>query len=79
LDGTVRSALEIGQSTEQEAFTTVNFGLGYTVANGKYRIEAFGQNIFDEVASLSVVTASGLDLRFLNDARTYGVRAIARF
>jgi len=79
LDGTVRSALEIGQATEQEAFTTVNIGLGYTVSDGKYRFEAFGQNIFDEVASLSVVTASGLDLRFLNDARTYGIRAIARF
>lgn len=79
LDGTVRSALEIGQATEQEAFTTVNFGLGYTLSNGRYRIEAFGQNIFDETASLSLVTASGLDLRFLNDARTYGVRAIANF
>ena len=79
LNGTISSALEIGQATEQEAFATVNFGFGYTVNDGKYRLEAFGQNVFDETASLSIVTASGLDLRFLNDARTFGVRGIARF
>jgi len=79
LDGTVRTALEIGQATEQEAFTTVNIGVGYTFGDGKYRIEGYGQNVTDEVASLSQIGGSGVDVRFLNDARTYGLRAIARF
>jgi len=79
LDGSVRTALEIGQATEQEAFTTINVGLGYTLNEGRLRFEAYGQNITDEVASLSQIGGSGVDVRFLNDARTYGVRAIARF
>ncbi len=79
LDGSVRSALEIGQATEQEAFTTINVGLGYTFGEGRYRIEGYGQNLTDEQASLTQIGGSGFDLRFLNDARTYGLRAIGRF
>jgi len=79
LSGQVQSALEIGQASEQEAFTTINVGMGYTFGEGKIRLEAYGQNITDEEASLSSITASGLDLRFLNDARTFGARAIVRF
>lgn len=80
LDGTVRTALEIGQATEQEAFWTVNVGLGYNFGDdGQYRVEGYGQNITDETASLSQIGGSGVDVRFLNDARTFGVRAIARF
>jgi len=79
LDGSVSTALQIGQATEQEAFTTVNIGVGYTFGDGKYRVEGYGQNITDEEASLSQIGGSGVDVRFLNDARTYGVRAVARF
>jgi len=79
LSGQVQSALEIGQASEQEAFTTINVGMGYTFGEGKIRLEAYGQNITDEEASLSSITASDLDLRFLNDARTFGARAIVRF
>ena len=79
LDGTVQTALAIGQATEQEAFTTINIGLGYSLNQGRLRFEAYGQNITDEVASLSQIGGAGIDVRFLNDARTYGIRALAKF
>jgi len=79
LNGSVSTALQIGQATEQEAFTTVNIGVGYTFGDGKYRVEGYGQNIADEEASLSEIGGSGVDVRFLNDTRTYDVRAVALF
>ena len=80
LDGSVRSAIEIGQATLQEGFFTLNAGIGYTFGEaGKYRVEAYGQNLTDEVASLSQIGGSGFDLRFLNDARTVGLRARVNF
>ena len=75
----VMSALELGHDSLQEGYATVNIGFGYTVGDGKYRIEAFGQNIFDETASQKAIVDPGINLRFLNDARTWGVRGIARF
>ena len=79
LDGSVLTALEIGQATEQEGFATVNVGLGYTFSEDRIRVEAYGQNLTDEVASLSQIGGSGVDVRFLNDARTFGLRAIVNF
>ncbi len=79
LDGSVRSALEIGQATEQEGFVTVNVGIGYTFSGGKLRVEGYGQNITDEDASLTQIGGSGVDVRFLNDARLFGIRGIAKF
>jgi len=79
LNGDRRSALEVGHPEQQDGFTTVNVGVGYTTENGKYRFEAYGQNITDEVASQKAIVGNTTNVRFLNDARTYGVRAIARF
>jgi len=78
-DAGVITVAEEGQSSEQEGFATVNVGLGFTTSNGKYRIEAFGQNIFDEVASEKAIVGNNLNLRFLNEARTWGIRAVTRF
>ena len=78
-DAGVITVAEEGQSSLQEGFTTVNIGLGLTLSDGKYRIEAFGQNIFDEIASEKAIVGNDLNLRFLNQARTWGVRAITRF
>jgi len=73
------SVEELGQSSLQEAFVTVNLGVGYSFGEGKYRIEAFGQNIFDVTASEKAIVGNDLNLRFLNEARTWGVRGITRF
>ena len=79
LSGDVRSALEVGHPEEQDGFATINVGIGYTTQDGKYRFEAYGQNITDEVASQKAIVGNTTNVRFLNDARTYGLRAIARF
>lgn len=79
LNGETRSALEVGHPEEQKGFATINFGLGYTLEGGRYRFELYGQNITDEVASQKAIVGNTTNVRFLNDARTYGLRAIARF
>ncbi|MCH2190952.1 MAG: TonB-dependent receptor, partial [Gammaproteobacteria bacterium] len=79
LNGDTRSALEVGHPELQEGFLTVNVGLGYTTVDGQYRIELYGQNITDEVASQKAIVGNETNIRFLNDARTYGLRAIANF
>ena len=78
-EGQVFTVDELGQDSLQEGYATVNIGLGYTFADGKYRIEAFGTNIFDETASEKSIVGSGLNLRFLNEARTWGIRGVTRF
>ncbi len=79
LSGETRSALEVGHPELQEGFATINVGLGYTTQDGRYRFEAYGQNITDEEASQKAIVGNTVNVRFLNDARTYGFRAIARF
>lgn len=79
LDGETRSALEIGHASLQKGFTTINVGLGYTTSNDKYRFEFYGQNITDEVASQKSIVGNDTDVRFLNDTRTFGARALVRF
>ena len=57
----------------------MNIGVGYSFGEGKYRIEAFGQNVFDETVSEKAIVGNDLNLRFLNEARTWGIRGITRF
>ena len=78
-DGTILTVEELGQDALQEGYATVNIGLGYTFADGKYRIEGFGTNIFDETATEKSLVGNGLNLRFLNEARTWGIRGVTRF
>lgn len=78
-DAGVITVEEEGQSSLQESFVTVNIGVGFSVADGKYRIEAFGKNITDETVSQKAIVGNDLNLRFLNEARTWGIRAITRF
>ena len=78
LDGTSRSALEAGFPDKQENFTTVNLGMAYSWGHG-WRVEGFANNVTDEQASQKGQVGSGLNLRFLNDARYYGLRLMKRF
>lgn len=77
LNGNRQSALQAGFPDRQPGYTTINVGLGYN--HGGLRLEAFGSNITNEQASQKAIVGSGLNLRFLNDARSYGVRARYRF
>jgi iron complex outermembrane receptor protein len=73
LDGRVQSALDAGFPDRQKGYATLNLGVGYTI--GGLRVEAFAANVTDEQASQKSIAGSGLNIRFLNDARSYGLRA----
>lgn len=77
LDGTRQTAEQAGFPDRQVGFTTLNLGIGYTLGN--YRLEAWAANFTDQQASTKALVGSSLNIRFLNDARTYGVRARVNF
>ena len=73
LDGTRQNALEAGFPDRQKGFATVNLGAGLTIDN--LRLEAWASNLFDKEVSQKSLVGSALNIRFLNDARSYGLRA----
>ena len=77
LDGTRQTALQAGFPDRQRGYVTMNVGIGYTVKN--FRIEAWASNLFDEEISQKALVGSALDIRFLNDARSYGARVRVNF
>lgn len=77
LDGTRQTALQAGFPDREKGFTTLNLGAGYTIGN--FRIEAWASNLLNEEASMKALVGSSLNLRFLNDARSYGLRARVTF
>ena len=77
LDGKKTTALAAGFSDRQKGFTTVNVGAGYTL--GKYRLEGFANNVTNVQASQKAIVGNSLDVRFLNDARSYGIRGRVEF
>ncbi|WP_374405769.1 TonB-dependent receptor [Pelagerythrobacter sp.] len=77
LDGTRQTALEAGFPDRQKGFVTLNLGAGYSVGN--FRLEAWASNFLNEEASQKALVGSALNIRFLNDVRTYGLRARVTF
>ena len=77
LDGTRQSALDAGFPDRQNGFVTLNLGAGYTIGN--FRLEAWASNFLNEEISQKALVGSSLNIRFLNDARTYGLRARVNF
>jgi iron complex outermembrane receptor protein len=72
LDNSRRTALAAGFPDRQEGFTTLNLGLGYS--QGALRVEAWASNLTNEQASQKAIVGSSVNVRFLNDARSYGLR-----
>jgi iron complex outermembrane receptor protein len=72
LDNSRRSALAAGFPDRQPGFTTLNLGLGYS--QGALRLEAWASNLTNEQASQKAIIGANVNVRFLNDARSYGVR-----
>jgi iron complex outermembrane receptor protein len=60
-------------SDVQPAYTRLDAGIGYTRPNGKMRIEAVGSNLTDTTYLTTLINTPGLNLRFFNPPRTYGV------
>ncbi len=77
LDGTRQSALAAGFPDRQKGYATLNLGIGYTIDN--FRIEAWASNFLNEEVSQKALVGSSLNIRFLNDARSYGLRARISF
>ena len=64
----------------QEGYVTVNLGAGWEPDSGRYRLEAYVNNVFDEtVVEKQLVSDQVVNVLFLNQARTAGVRLRASF
>ncbi|MEO7681734.1 MAG: TonB-dependent receptor, partial [Sphingomonas sp.] len=77
LNGTRMTALQAGFPDKQNGYVTLNLGIGYTVKN--FRLEAWVSNFLDQEVSQKALVGPALDIRFLNDARSYGLRARVNF
>ena len=81
-DGTVarvEDAETAGFPDRQPGETTLNAGLGFTTLDGRWRFEAYGSNLLDNDVSQKALVGTGINVRFLNDARSYGVRVRHQF
>jgi iron complex outermembrane recepter protein len=72
LDGSRQTAQKAGFPDKQKGYTQLNLGLGYQW--DRWRVEGFANNLTNETATQKVIAGPNLNLRFLNDARTYGAR-----
>jgi iron complex outermembrane receptor protein len=77
VDGSRESALDAGFPDRQKGYATLNLGVGYTT--GGLRVEAYVQNVTDEQVSQKALVGANVNVRFLNDARSYGLRARVDF
>lgn len=68
-----------GFPDRQRGETTVNAGIGLTSLDGHWRIEAWGNNLLDNDVSQKALVGSGINVRFLNDPRSYGLRLRYQF
>lgn len=69
-----QTAAEAGFPDQQESHTHINVGAGFTSASGRWRVEAYGTNLLNKDVSQKALVGSQLNVRFLNDARAYGMR-----
>jgi len=60
-------------SDVQPAYTRLDAGIGYTRPDGKMRIEAVGANLTNTTYMTTLINTPGLNLRFFNPPRTYGI------
>lgn len=75
----VESAAEAGFPDRQRGVVTLNAGLGYGLPGGVWRIEAWGSNLLNKQVSQKAIVGSQLNIRFLNDPRTWGLRVRATY
>lgn len=75
----VEDAASAGFPDRQSAYTTINAGAGYSPANSNWRFELWGSNLLGDDVSQKALVGSQLNIRFLNDPRTYGLRVRYQF
>ncbi len=65
---------------EVPSFFTLDIGAGYTFdAEGKYRFEAYANNIVDTINAAAIIITQFDNTRFFNRPRTYGARIRVKF
>ncbi|NMW30488.1 TonB-dependent receptor [Altererythrobacter sp. RZ02] len=63
-----------------DGYFTMDIGAGYTIDDaGKYRIEAYANNVTNSVNEAAIIITQFDNTRFFTRPRTYGVRVRARF
>jgi iron complex outermembrane recepter protein len=77
LNGTTIDSKTAGFPDRQKGYATINLGAGYTFKGT--RIEAFVTNVTNEQVSNKALVGAGLNARFLNDARAFGLRVRQSF
>ena len=70
----IEDAATAGFPDRQDGFTQINAGVGYGTLDGAWRFELWGANLTNKDVSQKALVGSGVNTRFLNDARSYGVR-----
>lgn len=74
------AARQAGFWGKQDGWVQVNLGAGYQPADGRWRVEAFVNNLFDEtVVEKQLVSNTNVNLFFLNQPRTAGARLRVNF
>ncbi|UNK42793.1 TonB-dependent receptor [Luteimonas sp. S4-F44] len=73
------TAAEAGFPDRQRGEVTLNAGIGLTSLDGRWRYELYGSNLLDNDVSQKAIVGSRLNIRFLNDARAYGLRVRYQF
>lgn len=64
----------------QGGYVTVNIGAGWEPSSGRYRIEGYVNNLFDEtIVEKQLVSDQVVNVLFLNQPRTMGLRLRANF
>lgn len=64
----------------QGGYVTVNIGAGWEPSSGRYRVEGYVNNLFDEtVVEKQLVSDQVVNVLFLNQPRTMGLRLRANF
>ncbi|MDR6843210.1 TonB-dependent receptor [Pseudoxanthomonas sacheonensis] len=75
----IEDAATAGFPDRQRAETTLNAGLGFTSLSGAWRFELWGSNLLNNDVSQKALVGPNLNLRFLNDPRSYGLRVRYNF
>ncbi len=70
----IEDAATAGFPDKQDGYTQVNVGGGWTSLEGDWRVELYGSNLTNNDISQKALVGSGINVRFLNDARAYGLR-----
>jgi outer membrane receptor protein involved in Fe transport len=61
-------------SDVQPAYTRVDAGVGYTVPDGRIRIDGFVNNLTNVAYMTTLINVPNLNLRFYNPPRQVGAR-----